>query len=274
MTKNIAGVVIFFNPKREDIQTVFTYIDMVDKLYLIDNSYTPVDFFKLKEYEKIEVLSTSKNLGIAKALNITLRKALLDGYRWLLTMDQDSKFEKKELQKFQKDFDSFPKKNLAIYSPLHNIKFLENKHKEELIVMTSGNIVHIESLLKIGAFNESLFIDEVDHDMCLRVNKNSYKVVKNYNCYLTHTLGSDCSKNIKKYSSKRLYYMFRNYLYIRKKYSQDFPFFFKKRDKYLKKFFLQQFFFFSKKKTKFFLLCRAYYDYKNKNMGYQVSFDA
>jgi len=243
----------------------------------VDNSKKETDLSRFKDTNKLELLSKKINHGIASALNLALEKALSDGYEWLLTMDQDSSFKPEQLQRLWRDFTSFPKDNVAIYSPLHNAKHVEQNpntlHDEPLVIMTSGNVVHVDTLVKVGYFDEKLFIDEVDHEICLRLQKNGYKVVQNRSCYLTHSLGTLSTKGVKKYSSKRLYYMLRNYLYIREKYYLSFTDFFKNRDQYLRIFFFKQFFYFDHKFKKVSLLYRAYKDYKDKRMGYEVHFD-
>jgi rhamnosyltransferase len=270
------AVVTLFNPKEEVIDNIKSYQPYIKELLIIDNSPSlSTSIASIEEnFSNTILLSSSTNLGISKSLNLALDYAKSKNYSWLLTMDQDSYFDKVEIEKFFSLFRQVRKKDLAIFSPLHNKAFLkEGKtyNSKELFVLTSGNIINVQKAFSIGGFNEKLFIDEVDHEFCLRLKKRGYIIFQNQNSYLNHTLGEKHGNlNVNLYPSSRIYYMVRNYLYIRKKYKREMPLFFEKRDIYLLKFFLKQFYF-SKKRIKYiFMLYRGIKDYKNSKMGYQV----
>ena len=87
----IPATVIWYNPDDENIKNIRTYIDYVEKLYIIDNSKE--NNKKLADSLnnlKTEYIYNDKNLGIAKALNLACEKAANDNFEWILTMDQDS----------------------------------------------------------------------------------------------------------------------------------------------------------------------------------------
>ena len=73
----IAGTVVWYNPDSENNKNIKTYIDYVEKLYIIDNSKK--DNKKLSEElnnKKIEyIYNNGKNLGISSALNLAFEKA-------------------------------------------------------------------------------------------------------------------------------------------------------------------------------------------------------
>lgn len=267
------AVVTLFNPETKVLSNLKSYLPYVKELLVVDNSKEPFDLSSLKkEFPSICILSHSQNLGIAKALNLAIAYAKSKGYQWLLTMDQDSFFYADEIKKFILYFNELNHENLAIFSPLHNEKFLNHEkifNSEEDFVMTSGNIINLNKAIKIGLFDEKLFIDEVDHDFCLRLREESFKIIQNYNCYLYHTLGTK-HKHVNLYSSERLYYMSRNYLYIREKHKNKWKFFFKNRDKYLLKFFLKQIIYTNYKKESIQMIFKGIQDYRNNLMGYRV----
>ena len=97
----LAGVVVWYNPSDKDVKNIESYIDELDKLYIFDNSEKKDNKNKVPTSKKIEYISQHENLGIATALNITANKALGEGYLYLLTMDQDSKFKKDDLKKMK-----------------------------------------------------------------------------------------------------------------------------------------------------------------------------
>jgi rhamnosyltransferase len=268
------AVVTLFNPQDDVLDNIRSYLPYVKELLVIDNSEVPYDLSILKKEFNVTVFCFYKNLGISEALNLALKYAEKKEYKWLLTMDQDSYFNSEEIIRFITVFKKISHDNLAIFSPLHNDKRVKKNHiinSSENFVMTSGNIINIQKSLNIGGFDERLFIDEVDHDFCLRLKKEKYTIIQNQNCYLNHTLGEKCSLSKKtRYSSKRLYYMSRNYLFLRERHREYFPTFFKERDKYLLKFFIKQILYSSKKKEFIKMLYLGIKDYKKNNMGYRV----
>ena len=228
--KKFYGVVVLYNPNiQEIINNISSYISMLDKLYLIDNSektnYKQLEKF-LKNKQNSEYIWLEENRGIAKALNIGKNKAIKEGADYFLTMDQDSSF-KNNFEKIINWVLENEKRmeEIAIVSPLHNIKKerIEKKNtiEEKEIVMTSGNIMNLKLIKEIGDFNEEFFIDEVDHEMCYRVREKGYKVVCLNSIKLNHRLGD--LKNcyffmLTNHNYIRKYYMTRNKLFMIKKF--------------------------------------------------------
>lgn len=229
----LAGVVVWYYPKDEDIKNIETYIDELDKLYIVDNS--EVDHKdKVKKQKKIEYITTYENMGMATALNIAAKKAIDEGYRFLLTMDQDSSFKSQDLAKLKKIAVSEDLSRVGIISPWHHTKLKLDKPKVKidypLDVMTSGNILNLEIYQKIGGFKDFLFIDGVDIEYCLNLKKNGYKVMRVNEIELTHDLGDIFYRNFfgkefmcDNHNYLRIYYMTRNYRYIRDNYCDIAP---------------------------------------------------
>ena len=224
----IAGTVVWYNPNNENVENINTYIDYMDKLYIIDNSNK--NNIKLvqeiKKIYKIEYISNMSNLGIAKALNIACEKSFNDGYKWILTMDQDSKFSLETINEYMKLFFKEDKSKIGIIAPRYSINGIvipKNKYS----VITSGSILNLNIYKKIGGFLEKLFIDEVDHEICFRIIKNGYKIIQFDEVILEHELGNTEIKKIfnrtfsvNNHSALRRYYIVRNKLYVKKLYPQ------------------------------------------------------
>ncbi len=217
----IAGVVVWYNPTNDDKKNIYSYLESLDKLYIFDNSSKKNDF---KLDKKIEYIFAGENEGIAKALNVTAKKAIEDGYEWLLTMDQDTVFENEKLEKLKKFIDK-KEANVAIICPWLETKLKIEKSKQELDypldVMTSGNLLNLAIYKKIGGFLEELFIDGVDMEFCLRLKKHGFKIKRVNSISIKHNLGNITYKNFLKksllcmnHNYVRYYYRVRNYHYI------------------------------------------------------------
>lgn len=230
----IAGTVIWYNPDEENISNIETYIDYIDKLYIVDNSKNNNSgLTENLKAEKIEYIPNKKNLGIAKALNIGCEKAADKGYEWILTMDQDSSFEKNEAKKYFRVFEYIENKKIGIISPNHVLKNDTNKIDENRTfiktdhVMASGNLLNLGVWNKVGRFDESLFIDEVDSDICLKVIDKGYKIIQLSKVKMFHELGSLQKRkfffrniSVLNHNYIRKYYITRNKFYMWSKYKK------------------------------------------------------
>lgn len=235
----IAGAVVLYNPMENVVDNIKTYLDDVEKLYIVDNS----DNDNFKRYindKKIEYIPNCENLGIAVALNMAAKRAIEDNFNWLLTMDQDSKFEIGDLKILEQYIYENDTKDVGIVGAYQKIKAIseeeipkENYSDVELI-MTSGNLLNLDIYKKIGEFREDFFIDAVDLEYCIRIKKSNYKIIRNNYVLLNHELGDIKShrflwkkKFVTNHNYIRRYYIMRNNLYISKiyddaKYKRDF----------------------------------------------------
>ena len=123
----IEGVVVLYNPNKNIIDNIKTYINEVETLYVIDNS-SEKDNSLINEIKQLSqkclYIDNFSNKGIAYALNMGVKLAIKESSDWLLTMDQDSKFEKNDLFKLIESIDEDDIQNIGIISPLHNINEL------------------------------------------------------------------------------------------------------------------------------------------------------
>ncbi|MBR2828144.1 MAG: glycosyltransferase [Bacilli bacterium] len=229
----VAGVVVLYNPTTEDINNIHSYIDDIDILYVMDNSKEN-NKSRLPKNEKIEYIFNNENLGIATPLNKAAELARKKDYQWLLTMDQDTNFPKDILKKMIERINDIDCKNIGIITPWHNTKLKEKKPKEKidypLDVMTSGNLVNLDIHKKIGGFMEELFIDGVDMEYCLKLEKYGYRIMRFNDLEIKHNLGDICYRKffkkdllITNHSAMRRYYQCRNYHYIKDLYEKQQP---------------------------------------------------
>lgn len=238
----IAGVTVLYNPSNEVKNNIKSYINEIDILYLVDNTPNIDNSNLFKNVKKVKYIPLKDNKGIAYALNVGAKEAMKSGADWLLTMDQDSHFEKGNLKKLisflgdikkgkysDLDFDK-----VGLVSPFHEIPQTEGQnpkgYDKPLLVMTSGNIINLKAYEKIGGFKDWLFIDTVDFDYCLNLRTHGYEIVQDNESHLKHNLGNTIKKTIGKksmfvsnHSAIRRYYMVRNRHYIYDMYHEQFP---------------------------------------------------
>ena len=150
-----------------------------------------------------------------------------DGYERLLTLDQDSVAPYNIIEEFEK---YITYQDIGTLCPViyDRNKGEEIKAKEGSIeideCITSGSLLNIKAWNKIGGFDENLFIDGVDFDICYRLKKNGYKILCIQSVVLLHELGHIEYHRflfwrvlVKNHSAFRKYYIARNIIYIAKK---------------------------------------------------------
>ena len=277
----LAAVVVLYNPELDIIDNIFSYIDQLNKLYIVDNSEIPDQniIAQLTHLKNIEYIVNKENLGIAKALNIAAFKAINDQYNWLLTIDQDSRSQTDMINNLLDFIQKNDMENIGIISPVQIIKLNQDikysvLFEEKDLVMTSGNILNLKIFERVNGFLDYLFIDQVDHEYCLRIRSSGYKIIQINNAFLDHQLGERkkikfifFSKERNQHSPLRIYYIFRNGLYVNKKYKKLFPEF----NKYIKNVFRNEiictFLVSEDRIKKFKFIIQAYFDYKNNIFG-------
>lgn len=227
---NIAGVVILYNPEEGLVLRINSYKNGLKKLMIIDNSEIEANSEFLKSWSKegIQYIYDNNNAGIAQRLNQAAQIAITENYDWLLTMDQDSYFKNEEFTYYLNCLNIYNEKEKVAQFGVSYEKTTTGEpsclSKKVSKLITSGSIINIKTYNEVGKFDENLFIDGVDTEYCLRANIKGYFNVQYYTIQLQHSIGSQSYhrsfKNFKKtsrslHSPVRLYYMTRNFLYIR-----------------------------------------------------------
>jgi len=221
----IAGIVTLYNPTDQDIKNIDTYIDDIDRLYVIDNTEGKDNKSRIPSNEKIKYIFKNENLGVATALNMGAKNAIEEGYKYLLTMDQDTTFKPGVMKKLKEVINNTDMSKIGIVTPWHHTKLIDKKPETETDdphdVMTSGNILNLDIWQKIGGFKDWFFIDGIDIEYCMNLHKNGYKILRVNSVEIDHNLGDIFYKNIRgrlflctNHSPIRRYYIMRNYHYI------------------------------------------------------------
>jgi len=269
-----AAVVILYHPEKCVIDNIDSYINSVKTLYIVDNSMREHTLLKkLKRYENVKIIHSGSNVGVAQGLNIALDQAYDEGLPWLMTFDQDTSFKEGDMDRFIINLKRIETKKVAIISPLHNEKFIQSNQKntfvEQEYVMTSANVVNVPIAKQLGGYDTNLFIDEVDHEFCFRLKEKGYRVLQDTSIAVNHILGTPYKHRSKVtlYESSRLYYMIRNYLYLKNLYGTKQTLFFQRRDRYLCTFFIRQILYGKHRIKNVKFLFKGIIDYKKQKFG-------
>ena len=222
----IDAVVVLYNPGLEVFENIKTYSSIVDILYVVDNSTEPnlklVEMIG-KECQNATYIPLNGNLGIAKALKEGLKKAASSEADYCLTMDQDSKFPTDKMEDIKKYLleagDDYGIISLNAKGVDKNDEFTGIKDVD--VWITSGNFINMKNYLKIHGFNEDLFIDLVDFELCEQFHKINKKIGIIGEICLTHKIGEPMIKRflwkkvkVDNHPPIRYYYQYRNTEYL------------------------------------------------------------
>ena len=281
----VAAIIISYNPDNNLLDSINLLINQVEKIIIVDNGSESekkknINLIKDINNEKIKIIFNQENLGIATALNIGVKDALKQGYNWILTMDQDSKVSSNMIEKMFEVYstidESERKDILSIFSNFVDERIQSIEENSEMNAyeyvdadITSGNLLKAEVFDKVGFFDDSLFIDLVDTDFCMRLNEENIKMIKVRDAILYHSLGESQTVksifgkfNTSNHSALRRYYMTRNRFYTWEKY-KDLNSFTLNRDKKLfKKEFIKIILGEKDKINKIKMVFKGYKDYK------------
>jgi rhamnosyltransferase len=238
----LAGYLLLYHPTSAILDNVTTYLHVVNVLYVVDNSDKKFDTALINQLcllsAKIVFLPQKSNLGYAAGQNIGAEMATVAGYKWLLQMDQDSYLTGDTfISLWQSEILDTNDVGLISASYTESYDRWQKKYNDNFneihFAISSGNIINLNIWKEVNGFEEKLFIDEIDHDYCLKLRRHHYKVLITKKILLQHTIGyvhkevDDLSKEkeISLHIPLRYYYMARNVLYVCKKYMfNDFKF--------------------------------------------------
>jgi len=225
-----AGAVIAYNPSSADISRIMRLARNLPLLIAADNSEPPVT-----PVDGIDWIPMGGNKGVGAALNACCLRADSLGYRWLLALDQDTELSAESISTYLRAFATLEDKDSAAVvtprldendKPTHG----EEKVRDLVLAMTSCSFLNLEAWSKIGGFAEQLFIDEVDHEYCLNAKRHGYRVVRLMDALVAHQPGqlkevrtNRGAAHMTWHPPDRLYYIARNYWYLRRQYASDFP---------------------------------------------------
>lgn len=224
----LLAVTTLYYPTAVVAGNVASYAGGVDGIFLWDNTPGGSHLeFPAHVKEKILCMRHGANVGIAPALNEALRVAVRNGYTHLLTMDQDSAFMPGGFTEYKKRVVMLASDEArpTAYVPCINRPPTGLPPCEVASFITSGTIFPVSTLLNLGFFDEQLLIDGIDLEYSYRIRRAGGRILQIPSASMQHELGHPIRGRLLwwrpvslNYPPKRVYYIARNFLYLRKAY--------------------------------------------------------
>ncbi len=224
-----AGIVTYEPELQRLKENIDTISYQVSKVFIIDNSSGNVkDIERLAAgYANVDLTKNAQNKGMAGALNQIIAKARENGYLWVITLDQDSVCYKDLVDNYRKYIDdSIGMLICDVIDRNYEIKKRSPKTPVEDVgkCITSGCLTNVNAVVQSGGFDEKLFMDMVDYDMCYSLREHGYRIVNAHFDGLLHEVGESKKYSIlgfefavNNHSAERKYTISRNSVYLIKK---------------------------------------------------------
>lgn len=231
MSKILVGIILY-NPEINRLQENINSIKpQTDKIVFIDNGSSNIDIVNKILPDNSILLRNEKNVGIATALNQILQYALNNDYDWVLTLDQDSVVSNNIIKVYKECI--FISNDIGMISCKikdRNANLSINIKEKEIDgyisqCITSASMLRVQAWKEIGGFDDNMFIDSVDFDICINLRKHGWKIFRTFKTEILHEVGH--SKVIKIFRKEylslnhapfRYYYIARNNIYLGRKY--------------------------------------------------------
>jgi len=229
----ITALITLYNPTTENVQNVCAVAEQADRVFACDNSSADNSEMFVDCPDSVIYLPYKKNLGLPKAFNRALKmEKYWDDDSWVIFFDQDSKIDNGHIDTLIKEYERIQENGIKIgcLGPVYydtssgKVEIPRAKHKitdNSYIVssiITSSLLTKYSTLKDIDFWNEDLFLDMADWDLCWRIQQSGKKSCLTDVITLHHTLGLGRKKvgpiSLKVTNPIREYYQIRDCLYL------------------------------------------------------------
>lgn len=202
---------------RENVTAVLREVDHV---FIVDNASTNGESIQslAEEHQGIRVYVNPVNLGIAKALNQIFEAAMEQDTGWVLLLDQDSVCSAGMVDILASKIAP----GICVVAPSIVDRSDTKAHPtpsdncDVNYCITSGSLSEVNAWRSVGGYDESMFIDFVDFDYCLRLRAQGLRIMRAPEAHLLHEIGKITRHGpfiAYNHSATRSYHMARDMLY-------------------------------------------------------------
>ena len=239
---DICAIVTTFLPDDRLNERVGLIQEQVGFVVIVDDGECNDNVLKLNKLFKgaknVYVHHNLRNVGVATSLNTGISIAKERGYRWILTLDDDSLVNPNLVDrlinglkniKLNKPIGLIGMSWIAPYAVIKSDHF-SNKvtYLEKRGIITSGSLFSMETYDKVGTFRDEFYIDSVDYDYCLRARKLGFAIIKLDEVGFVHSLGRSndfwlmgLPVVVENHEAFRMYYWFRNSIVLALEYLRN-----------------------------------------------------
>jgi len=245
------SITITYNPDITILTRQLRSLESQCDVVIVDNGTNANTFAKIKQISKnknfITLIALDKNIGISNAQNIGIEYLMHNhpGIHFVLFLDHDSIPPKDMIKALEIDFEFLVKSgnNPAALGPLlfdprdkNYLGFHLKKWgfwlkkiptKPQIIecqsLNSSGSLISIEALNKVGLLQKDFFMDHGETEWCFRAIDKGYKIFGTSKVVMEHNMGDEIceywffgNRRMPYRSPQRHYYIIRNSILLQK----------------------------------------------------------
>lgn len=233
MTSALVTVYHPENTVRDNVRRIARQVDVV---YLCDNSSTSNEglFAEMEEADKIRYVFFGENLGLSLAFNRILNDPHIPWQEedYVLFFDQDSQIEEGHIPKLTEVYESLKQAGIPVgclgpaYLNTSDGQMKKPKSKDCIqegtysvtAIITSSMLTTYGAMRSVGFWNEALFLDVADLELCWRMLQAGMVCCQTEQIVFQHAMGTGRKGigflHFGVWSPVREYYQVREALYM------------------------------------------------------------
>ncbi len=249
MVEDVCAIAVTYNPELERLRQVLCALQpQVGRIIVVDNASSEADRLAdlVESISGCELLRLPTNQGLGLALNRGAQQARRGNCGALLLMDQDSIASPTMVGDLLRGLHALQQGGAAVAAigPRFRDRHSGNLSRHVVFagwrvgrvhcahaaqpvrvdfLITSGTLIPLSALDRVGAFEEALFIDHVDTEWVLRAQHQGMQVFGDCAAVMEHDLGEYRQRfwlgrwrEIPMHKPFRYYYIVRNSLWLRR----------------------------------------------------------
>jgi GT2 family glycosyltransferase len=230
-----AAIFVCYEPLSDVLERITLVAGRVANVVVVDDGSRTIatDFYlPLQNLANVSVVSKPVNLGIAHSINIGFARSVTAGARTILTFDQDTTIDNELLDALSRAVaevpDGWGALGPGVVSGFGYSGSRTGEIRQVFELIQSAAVFNSKALAECGFADESLVIDSVDTDLCLRLRAGGFGVYADERVALNQPIGDGHTISVfgRKLSSTnhsvvRRYYMTRNRLEMFRRYGRQ-----------------------------------------------------
>lgn len=240
--QSVCAVIVTYNPDVDRLAEILRAVARrVERTVIVDNASTQISEDALAaSAPNLVVKRLSENRGVGAAHNEGVALARAVGCRYVLLLDQDSLPREGMVAALLAAVTRLQTEGVRVGCVGARLASRDNATLSQFtrigwgrvrrlpctdtapvvecdVVFSSGSLIPMRVFDDVGGLDESLFIDHVDNEWCLRARAEGYRIFGVCNAILEHRLGEGEGRiwfgrwrHLPRHKPFRYYYMFRN----------------------------------------------------------------
>ena len=194
---NTSAVVVLFHPEGDLLGRLKRVLSQVSRLIVVSNDGQGPQRLVGLDATLITHVQAKGNLGLAAALNQGLSEAAKNASTWCLLLDQDTEVDSDLVAGLGEAFLSCPRRDsIGLLAPNYRslggrrLAYPSNCAWQVLeTAVTSGSLVAISAVQKVGGMRDAFFIEGIDIEFSLRLRAAGLQLVASGRPLMTHGAG-------------------------------------------------------------------------------------